>query len=353
MRITTCVALLGLLGGLLGAPQAGVADTLRTWRSGDWQAGAYAANESKQFINCRASRAMDAKTNLILMYTRLNLWVLALTSSEPFRSAVGSDQSVALSIDQTSNWTVAARTISINVLEASLAASPPLVDALRRGRQLVLQTADGHHGAIGLDGTDRVMDELMQCTQSYLAAEKGTPGQGFAASQPAPATPAAPMANPALELAATRIASNLLLQAGLPNAHLLAPAETPPALKGLGAAWTSSAGSGSVTVLPNTAGRDASQVALAMIVGGANICKGEFAAGRTTTLVDDTLVTKSFTACNDSAGTRTVHFFVLHREGTWYVVYAVIPLMKPGTAGESPLSDAAFQTVAVKAALYQ
>jgi hypothetical protein len=161
------------------------------------------------------------------------------------------------------------------------------------------------------------------------------------------------MANPALELAATRIASNLLLQAGLPNAHLLSPAEAPAALKGLGATWTSAAGVGSVVVLPSTAGHDASQVALSMIVGGANTCKGEFAAGRSTALVDDTLVTKAFAACVDSSGTRNVHYFVLHRDGSWYVVYAVVPLDKPGGNGDSPLRDAAFQAMAVKVALYQ
>ncbi len=205
------------------------------------------------------------------------------------------------------------------------------------------------------------MGELEQCVQSYLAAEKVGPGPSFAAAPPAAGGagapgvvgPAAPAANPQLELAATRIASNLLLQAGLPNAHLLAPAETPAALRGMGAAWTSAAGFGSVTVLPSTAGHDASEVALGMIVGGAKACKGEFAAGRSTALVDDTLVTKSFTACNDSTGTRSIRFFVLHREGTWYVVYAVVAPDKPGASGDSPLRDAAFQAVAVKAALYQ
>jgi hypothetical protein len=50
------------------------------------------------------------------------------------------------------------------------------------------------------------------------------------------------------------------------------------------------------------------------MVNGANNCKGQFAAWRSTSLVDDTLVTKTFTACGDSSGTHTLRFFILHRE---------------------------------------
>jgi len=365
MRGVKCLTMFALLGTVVITPRLAFADTLRTWQSGDWQAGAFAANDTKQFSQCRASKPMDPRTNVVLVYSRSGIWVLALMSSDSFRTAVGASQSVALSIDQTTNWTITAKTQAINILDLPLAAASPVVDALRHGRQLSVQTADGHHGTISLDGTDRMMNELMQCTQSYLAMEEGGTTPSFAAGQPAPAAPGAmspqapsvpppqTIASPALELAATRIASNLLLQAGLPNAHLLSPAETPAALKGLGASWTSAAGAGSVVVLPSNAGPDASQVALAMIVGGANTCKGEFAAGRSTSLVDDTLVTRAFAACSDSSGTRNVHYFVLHRDGSWYIVYAVVPLEKPGANANSPLRDAAFEAVAVKAALYQ
>jgi len=113
------------------------------------------------------------------------------------------------------------------------------------------------------------------------------------------------------------------------------------------------AGSGSVAVLPAGAGHDPFDVALRMIVGGAVGCKGEFAAGRSTTLVDDTLVTKAFTACNDSGGTHAVRYFVVHKEGSWYIVHAVVPPKGVDVAVDSPLRDAALQTAIVKAAYYQ
>jgi hypothetical protein len=122
----------------------------------------------------------------------------------------------------------------------------------------------------------------------------------------------------------------------------------------MGASWTSEVGTGSVAVMPPNIGHDSYEVALRMIVGGANACKGEFAAGRSTSLVDETLVTKAFTACSDSSGTRTVRFFVLHREGSWYIVHAAIPSIGgKDPAGGSPLQDAVFQAAVVKTALYQ
>ena len=44
---------------------------------------------------------------------------------------------------------------------------------------------------------------------------------------------------PILELVATRIASNLFLVANFPHARLLTTNDTPAALKGRGAAWSS------------------------------------------------------------------------------------------------------------------
>jgi len=75
--------------------------------------------------------------------------------------------------------------------------------------------------------------------------------------------------------------------------------------------------------------------------------------------VDDTLVTKASTACSDSAGTHSVGYFILHRETSWYIVYAIVPPAGAPNGGvgqasaPGALGDTNFQSVAVKAALYQ
>jgi hypothetical protein len=65
------------------------------------------------------------------------------------------------------------------------------------------------------------------------------------------------------------------------------------------------------------------------------------------------MVTKAFAACSDSQGTKAVRFFIVHREGSWYIIHAVMPPRGIEPAADSPLRDAAFQAAAVKAALYQ
>jgi hypothetical protein len=344
---------------------------MRGWQSGDWKIAALSSDDTKMFMQCRASRPLDPKNTLLLIYSRSGHWVVALASSTPFQSTVGTAQQLTFRFDQSTSWSIAARTANINVVEAVISGMPDLVEALRRHNQLTIETGDGHRGSLSLDGTARLMGELQQCVQTQLAVEKGAaPPPAMPPAQTAGMAPGSPMAQPMgpspaaptaqtqamtaqLELAATRIASNLLLQAKLPGAHLLTPAETPPTLKGLGAAWSSDAGTGSVLVMPPTAGHGPNEIAQALLSGGANACKGEFASGRSTSLVDDTLVTKAFTACSDSQGTRAVRFFIVHREGSWYIVHAVVPPKGIEAAADSPLHDATFQAAVVKAALYQ
>jgi hypothetical protein len=234
-----------LLAGLALAPLSARADVLRAWQSGDWKVGAFANDETKSFAQCRASRALDPRTTLLLVYARTGNWLVALASSFPYQSAVGTSQQMTLRFDQSANWSVPARTATINMVEAMISGTPDLVDAFRRYNQVTIETTDGHRGSLNLEGTTRLMGELQQCVQTQLATEKGiAPGQGMGiapggtAMSPPGGAPAVPVPGQVqaiavqLELAATRIAPNLLLQAKLPSAHLLTPAETPPMLKG-------------------------------------------------------------------------------------------------------------------------
>jgi len=204
------------------------------------------------------------------------------------------------------------------------------------------------------------MPSLAQCVAAELAIERGEPVPAFpppappsprpVASKPVPVAPQQGGAE--LELAATRIATNLLLQAKLPNARLLSKAETPDNLRGLGAAWMSDAGPGAVQILPASTGKDPQQVASQIITADAAACKGDFASGRSNELIDDTVVTKAFTGCKATAGSGVIRYFILHNEGSGYIVYA---LASPSSGSAdvpstSPLSDTNFEPAAVRAA---
>jgi hypothetical protein len=113
-----------------------------------------------------------------------------------------------------------------------MADNSALISAFRASYCMTVY-ASGQKFLFNLDGTSRHMMELVHCVQTELALEIGESPPSFASQpsvqppRPSATTPAAPRADAELELAATRIASNLLLQAGLPNARLLSSAETP------------------------------------------------------------------------------------------------------------------------------
>jgi hypothetical protein len=114
----------------------------------------------------------------------------------------------------------------------------------------------------------------------------------------------------------------------------------------------SDAGPGAVEILAASAAKDPQQIASQIITSDAAACKGDFASGRSSELIDNTVVTKAFTGCKATAGQGVIRYFILHNEGSGYIVYA---LVSPGSSkgdvpDTSPLSDTNFEPAAVKAA---
>jgi hypothetical protein len=119
-------------------------------------------------------------------------------------------------------------------------------------------------------------------------------------------------------------------------------------------AWTSDYGIGAVVLLPASAAADPQQAASQLINSDAATCKGDFGSGRSSELLDDKLVTKAFTACKESAGTRAFRYYIIQRPGSEFVVYELaIPSATPDGEDKTAARDAAFQTAAVKAAFAQ
>jgi hypothetical protein len=238
-----------------------------------------------------------------------------------------------------------------------MADNSQLIAAFRGAYQMQVFAA-GKAYLFNLDGTSRLMIQLYQCVQTQLAIERGEPPPNFteaparSASLPPVPAPQADAPNARLELAAMRIASNLLLQARLPNARLLSSAETPAALRGRGVVWTSNAGVGAVELLSAQAAKDPQEVASSLINSDANTCKGDFASGRSSELVDNKVVTKARTACKDSTGSRGFRYFIVTGPGGEFVVYELgNNSVEQAPPEDSPLADPVFEAAAVRAAV--
>lgn len=293
-----------------------------------------------------------------------------LFSNPAWNLAQGTNIPLVISFDSSAPWSGTANVIDSHLAKVPMQANSTLIN-LFRGARMMNINANGQRLGFALDGTSRLMIGLSRCVATALAVEHGDPPPTFAEAPSAPPTRSvAPSANPApqtirtaeleTEVAATRIATNLLLQAKLPNARLLSATETPSGLKGRGAVWTSDFGLGAVELLSAATGKDPQQVASNMLSGDAGQCKGDFASSRSSELVDGRILTKANSLCTDSTGTRTYRYFILQSDQVGYVVYALAgPDAARGSnvgAGGSPaptMRDADFQTAAVKAAFIQ
>ncbi len=332
---------------------------------GMWTGGAYLNDQSGKFSHCVAMAPYKSGILVLTSVNRNYEWSLTFLN-QSWKLEIGRKIPLSVSFDGSSPWTGTATVVGPTFVRVPMANDSALVRQFR-GAYNMKVVAEGQTYSFNLDGTSRMLVELKNCVDDELAAERGEPRRwaGVATSPPrtvAPqpvSPPQAPAVTPApvsgsdvsLELAAMRIASNLLLQAKLPNARIIQASETPAVFKGRGVMWVSDVGAGVVDLLPASAGKDSQQVASAVVESDARVCKGDFASGRSSELVDDRVVVKAMSSCKDSGGVRGYRYFVIQNEPSGYIVYGVaLSTGAVAASDDSPLRDSAFQTAAIKAA---
>jgi len=64
-------------------------------------------------------------------------------------------------------------------------------------------------------------------------------------------------------------------------------------------------------------------VAAAIAAGDSKECKGKFASGRVSELLDSDVIFRGFAHCEDSSGVRTVQYFILPRRKGGFVIFSV------------------------------
>src|SRR6266853_2001142 len=69
-------------------------------------------------------------------------------------------------------------------------------------------------------------------------------------------------------------------------------------------------------------------VAAAVVATDARDCKGKFASGRMSELVDSDVVFRGFSSCEDSDGARFSQYFIVSRKKGGFVLFSVVSNMK-------------------------
>ena len=131
-----------------------------------------------------------------------------------------------------------------------------------------------------------------------------------------------------MQIEAIELASNFILKTSLRNPRVLSRAETPIAVASTGAAWSSDEAAGFVRIVPAKEGIKGLDVASAVVAMDAKDCKGKFASGRTSELVDSDVVFRGFSSCEDSGGPRLSQYFIVSRKKGGFVLFSVVSNMK-------------------------
>jgi hypothetical protein len=363
LRIGSVLAIYaGLSGGASHPGGAAMAAQIVSLQlNGLWQGGAFTNDVSHQFSHCSAWVPYKSGITMYVTVNRAFAWNIAF-AHPAWNLANGQQIPLSISFDGLPPWSGFANALNVHTALVPMADNSSLINSFRGAYQMNI-VANGQVFGFHLDGTSRLMLELTGCVRTQLAIERGEQ-PAFSYGQPrvvnppaafAPPPPAAfaPPAQGQPELIATRIASNLLLQTRLPNAYLLSQSEMPQQLRGHGVAWRSDVGAGAVEIVSQSAGKDPQQVASNVIAADGASCKGDFASGRSSELVDDKVVAKAFTACKDQAGSNVLHYFVMTGADGRYVVYVLLNGTASPPPADSPLSDSVFQAAAVKAMFAQ
>ena len=227
---------------------------------------------------------------------------------------------IQMHFDGGSGFNVVGTVILPALVEVGMPDNSALINTFRRGLQMSA-VAQNQLFAFDLNGTSRLMVQLVDCVRTELALETGQPSTPAAGPQSPPLSP-----NPSEEtlLEETRLATNFLLAAQLPGAHLVGGTEIPVQLASYGAAWKAENAVGAVKIYlpkPQLTGLDlASQV----IAADAESCKGKFASGRYNELVDSDVVFRAVTACSDSEHETQAQYFIAPRHEGGFVAFSIL-----------------------------
>jgi hypothetical protein len=185
------------------------------------------------------------------------------------------------------------------------------------------------------------MSELTRCVHTSVALEIRSPPSSSAPVSSAPEATAVPPVPPVVaslppaqaaqttrpqgvtELEEIKLAKHFLLAARLSNARLI-ETDKPPSLASFRAVWRSENAAGAVKVIP--VGRDVTGVGIAsdLISVDPLLCKGNFAAARSTEVVAGGVVFRATLSCTDAQNERTAQYFITPRQKGGFVVFAVI-----------------------------
>lgn len=249
---------------------------------------------------------------------------------------------IALTFDGQAPFNVQGAAISGNLIRVPMPADSALIGQFRKAKAMTAFT-QGQLFQFKLDQTAVLLPTLANCVA--VVKQQGIAKAGDFSVKAAPKSVVAAAAPPGgaggslrpqspqnlsseMQIEAIELASNFILKTTLHNPRVLSRAETPVAVAATSAAWRSDEAAGFVTIVPPREGTKGLDVASAVVATDARDCKGKFASGRTSELVDSDVVFRGFSSCEDSEGPRISQYFIISRKKGGFVLFSVVSNMK-------------------------
>jgi hypothetical protein len=342
-----------LLSGMIAISAAQARGPYGSINVGNWKGGAFTNDQTGVFSHCVAGASYDSGIYFMVMIDQGAGWSLAFqhpkwsfTSNQAFP--------IALTFDGQRPFDVQGVAVGESLVRVPMPTDSALIAQFRKAKAMTAYT-QGQLFQFKLDQTALLLPTLANCVA--LVKQQGIANAGDFSVKPAPKMAAAPpvaaggslRADPPqnlsseMQIEAIELASNFILKTTLHNPRVLSRAETPVAFASTGAAWSSDEAVGFVRVIPPKEGIKGLDVASAVVAIDAKDCKGKFASGRTSELVDSDVVFRGFSSCEDSGGARFSQYFIVSRKRGGFVMFSVVSSMKTeeakAVAKEERLAD--------------
>ncbi|MBN8920840.1 MAG: hypothetical protein J0H62_09220 [Rhizobiales bacterium] len=324
---------------------AASAETLRTFRIANWQAGAYTRQGSGEFNHCAASARYRSGVSMMFAINRNYKWSMGFASPE-WSLVRGNGYDIAFKIDGSSVITGRAVAIGPTQVEVQLEDTSALFERFRWG-QLLRVTSAGQVLNFKLTDTSAVLPELLRCVSRHAGTRAPAHSAGGFFGQPAnnaPAAPqAAPVANATTQAEATTLVANLLAQSGIPGFQILGPNEV-GALKA-DAAWRAGDVIGTVSVVSGEAALD--RLPGRLIGNAAQSCRGKFFSGSLPDTQEGTAAVRVFTACQSGEKPLTVYYLGVSRPagGIYVLTTSAMGSEQPAKEADQNLRAAVYKVL--------
>jgi hypothetical protein len=310
---------------------------------GLWTGGAYADDATGQFTGCIAGAPYQSGIYFMVMVKPNGEWSLGFTHPS-WQLQAGKAFPIDLTFDGKGQFHVFGSVGGHNIVNVPMPATSSLIAQFRAAKTMSA-LAQGQLFQFNLNGTAVLLPTLANCVRTVK--QEGLKAAGDftlrpAAPAPAPQAASVPVAgslnaeppnnSPELQIEAIELASNFILKSGLHNPRVLNRAETPVSLVSSGAAWRSDEATGLVRIIPTSGDTKGLDVAAAVVAADAKECKGKFASGRMSELVDSDVVFRGFASCEDTDGARLANYFIVPRKRGGFVMFSVLSDMKTDAA---------------------